>query len=66
MINMTDPKYRRPMTPRRIARYGRTVRGWAWRTTQERLDAAEAARIKLGITRTEFLERAIDGMMKTA
>jgi hypothetical protein len=52
------------MTPRRIARYGRTVRGWAWRTTQERLDAAEAARIKLGITRTEFLERAIDAMLK--
>jgi hypothetical protein len=45
---------------RRQSRYGQLVRGWGWRTTAERLQKAEAKRIKEGITRTELLERAID------
>ena len=45
---------------RRQSRYGQLVRGWDWRTTAERLQKAEAKRIKQGITRTELLERAID------
>ena len=45
---------------RRQSRYGQLVRGWDWRTTAERLQKAEAKRIKHGITRTELLERAID------
>lgn len=39
---------------------GNTIRGWAWRTFQERLDSAEAVRVKLGINQTEMLERALD------
>lgn len=44
---------------RRQTRYGKLVRGWDWRTTPELLERAEQAREKLGVTRTEFLERAI-------
>ena len=36
------------------------IRGWDWRTKAERLRLAEAARLKLKITRTKFLEQAID------
>lgn len=46
-------------TARRQSRYGKLVRGWDWRTTQELLDSAEQARLKLNLDRTEFLERAI-------
>ena len=50
-----------PLQPsRRQLRYGRLVRGWDWRTTKERLDAAEARRLSEEITRTELIERAID------
>lgn len=46
-------------TPR-ASRYGKLVRGWDWRTTPERLQQAEAQRLREGITRTELIERAID------
>lgn len=45
---------------RRQSRYGQLVRGWDWRTTEERLQKAEKLRLAQGITRTELLERAID------
>ena len=51
---MTDPPNRRQ------TRYGKLKRGWDWRTTPERLEKAESLVEKLGITKTEFLEAAID------
>lgn len=49
-----------PTPTQRQMRYGKLVRGWGWRTLPERLQKADAQRLKQGITRTELLERAID------
>lgn len=53
----------RKPSPRSL-RYGKLVRGWDWRTVPELLERAEKARLKLKLTRTEFLERAITELIK--
>ena len=50
---------------RRQSRYGLLVRGWHWRTTPERLEAAERTRKRLGMSKTQFLEHAIDLAIET-
>lgn len=50
---------------RRIARYGKLVRGWNWRTTPELLKKADAKRQELGISQTELLERALIAFLET-
>ena len=52
---MTDKK-----KTRRATRYGNLIRGWDWRTLPDRLARMEEHRALLGISRTEYLERAID------
>ncbi len=51
---------------RRSIRYGQLVRGWSWRTTLERLERMEGLRKRLGISKTEFLEMAIDRLLSNA
>ena len=57
----TKPKPK-PITKkesRRAARYGTLVLGWQWRTTPTLLAQIEKARRRLGVTQTEFMERAV-------
>lgn len=49
---------------RRESRYGNLERGWAWRTTAERLERAEAQRQRIGASKTQFLEMAVDGLIE--
>jgi hypothetical protein len=51
-------------TTRRQERYATLTRGWSWRTTPERLQKAQALADRLGISKTELLERAIDLFIK--
>lgn len=48
---------------RRSLRYGKLVRGWDWRTTPELLEKAEKKRKELNLSRTEFLEKAIETLV---
>lgn len=50
---------------RRSLRYGKLVRGWDWRTTPDLLEKAEAKRKELNLSRTEFLELAINKLIET-
>lgn len=51
--------------PSRFAqRYGKLVRGWDWRTTPERLSQAESLAAKLGVSKTELLEIALDSLIE--
>lgn len=49
---------------RRESRYGTLKHGWNWRTTAERLERAEAQRQKIGASKTQFLEMAIDALVE--
>ena len=49
---------------RRSQRYGKLVRGWDWRTTPSLLEKAEAKRKELNLSRTEFLEKAINQLLE--
>lgn len=55
-----------PQPSLRAMRYGKLVRGWDWRTKQELLDAAEKARTKMKLTKTEFLELALRELIERA
>jgi len=57
MKTKTEQGGRKPS--RRQERYGKLVRGWDWRTDPHFLEIAEQARLKLKISRTEFIEIAI-------
>ena len=60
MAEITKGGAKAPPPPsRRQKRYGKLVRGWDWRTDPDLLEKAETTRNALGITRTEFIERAI-------
>lgn len=54
----------KPVT-RRAERYGKLVRGWEWRTTRELLRKAEAKRIELNLSQTEFMELAFTRLIET-
>lgn len=45
---------------RRAERYGTVVKGWTWRTAPELLERAEAARLRLGMSKTQFIEHALN------
>lgn len=44
----------------RKARYGKLVRGFDWRTTEERLQRINVRCESLGLTKTEYIQYAID------
>ena len=49
---------------RRSNRYGSLVYGWNWRTTEERLERAEAQRQRIGASKTQFIEMALDALIE--
>jgi len=56
----------KPALTDRQMRYGKLIRAWDWKTFPELLQMAERLRLKQGITRTEFIERAIAEQLKKA
>lgn len=48
----------------RKERYGKLVRGWDWRTTPDLLHRADIARKRQRMTKTEFIEYALNLAIK--
>ena len=64
MSNQTKKAGSNPRQLRRSARYGKLVPAWRWRTTPARLERMEELREKLGISKTELIETAIDQLLE--